>query len=83
LYWTDNSSINDIVCCNLDGTNVETIITNQGFIKGVTFDPDNQKIYWVEYTAGTIKRANLNGSDVETVLDNLDHPKGIIFFSLE
>ena len=50
---------------NLDGSQVETIITGLEHPEGLDIDEGAGKIYWAEW--GRIGRANLNGSQVETI----------------
>lgn len=75
IYWVtfDNSSGDDKVQrSNLDGSNVETIVTITGNNQmwGVAVDKLNSKVYWSQYTGGSnyVKRSNLDGSNVETFL---------------
>ena len=75
LYWTNmgNPSQNDgsIMCADLDGGNVTTIIP-----EGVTFTPkqlqldkQNGKLYWSDREGMRVMRAHLDGSNVETLIE--------------
>lgn len=57
---------------NLDGSNVEDIITSIHPVD-ITLDLSGGKIYWTDYTYSNavIKRANLDGSGVETITAHL------------
>ncbi|MBW2980896.1 S8 family serine peptidase, partial [Candidatus Woesearchaeota archaeon] len=62
---------NNIKRANLDGSNVETVVSslpNNTQIFDIAIDNVNYKIYWAEVLNGRIMRADLNGSNVETVI---------------
>ena len=67
LYWTDlNGRIRHV---NLDGTNLETFVSNLGEPYGIT--AVDGKIYWAEEideNSGKIVRANPNGTNIETLV---------------
>ncbi len=66
LYWTDVGSLK-IQRSNLDGTNVEDIITTSLVQpKGIAVDVAGGKLYWAD--AGSVRRSNLDGSDVEDLV---------------
>ncbi|GEM_PF-6437541 len=73
LYWSDRSG--SIKKSNIDGSNIETIITGQGLPWHIAVGAG--KIYWTSYTEGWIKRANLNGSSHETLYDDTGGTAGI------
>lgn len=74
LYWVEGT---DIKRANLNGTNVEDVLTGLSSPKEITIDLRNRKLYWNEYgteefkgvTLGTntLLRANPDGSDIEEV----------------
>ena len=73
IYWTDEQ--NRIRRANLDGSNIETLISsdeNETSVPfGLALDVDGGKIYWTEKLGrndGRIRRANLDGSDIETLI---------------
>ena len=75
IYWAD--PVRDkIQRANLDGSNVETLVTRLE-PDGIVLDVDRGKIYWVDRSPGTIQRANLDGSNVETLVTGLTKPRGI------
>jgi sugar lactone lactonase YvrE len=69
IYWS-NSEDGYIKRANLDGTNIETVLTGLINPWDIDIDPVHQKIYWTEdQPGGNIKRANLSdGSSIETVI---------------
>ena len=52
---------------NLDGSNIETLVTRLISPFGITLDVDGGKIYWTDAN-GTIQRANLDGSNIKTLV---------------
>ena len=83
LYWADSEF--RIRRINLDGTDIETILTGWNShlprgIGGMAIADD--KIYWTERqiwyrSGGKIHRANLNGTNLETLVTSLGEPLGI------
>ena len=67
MYWTDSTS-DTIRRANLDGSNVETLVTGQTGVGAIAVDSAAGKIYWGDATANKIRRANLNGTGVEDVV---------------
>jgi hypothetical protein len=67
LYWsTSIDDFNgDIVRCNLDGSNLETVVTQHNKPAYMAVDVDGGKIYWTDYVVDIVRRANLDGSNVE------------------
>ena len=71
LYWTEWKTISR---ANLDGTNVEEVITDRYLPEDITIDTQNGKIFWietgvakfknVELGTGTIHRADPNGNNI-------------------
>ena len=79
IYWTDSGTGNPnpmqddkIQSANLDGSNVETLLTFENFLRlpfGITLDVARGKMYWTDATRDRIRRANLDGSGVEDLLN--------------
>ena len=70
MYWADIET-NKIQRANLDGTNVQDILTGFGRPTGITLDISRGKIYWTDSDrAGGygILRMNLDGTNVETLV---------------
>ncbi|RKU18998.1 hypothetical protein C6501_01620 [Candidatus Poribacteria bacterium] len=65
IYWTESDKIRR---ANLDGTNVESVLTDDDLIRDIALDIQNHKIYWIGWRH-SIKRANLDGTKVETIYD--------------
>ena len=76
IYWlnwetNDDHEIDEtksIRCANLDGTNIETVITGQE-INCIALDPQTNKLYWGSRGFKGIQRANLDGSNIEDILN--------------
>ncbi|MCE2432035.1 MAG: hypothetical protein J4F29_03775 [Candidatus Latescibacteria bacterium] len=76
IYWTDSGTGNPtpmqddkIQSANLDGSNVETLVTYENFLRlPMGMDAAGGKIYWTDATRDRIRRANLDGSNVEDVV---------------
>ena len=60
IYWHSGDEIRR---ANLDGTNVEVLVTGVEYQAGFAFDVVESQMYWTEF--GKIKRANLDGTDVQ------------------
>ena len=81
MYWTDRIQ-DDIRRANLDGTNIETLVTVPDWPTGLALDVAGGKMYWTISPAlsdgeGSIQCANLNGTNIETLVTGLDEPTGI------
>ena len=80
IYWVDQFN-NKIQRANLDGSNVEDLLTGADGINsptGLVVDLGGGKIYWSEYTGiGKICRANLDGSGIETLYSGIGYPSGL------
>ena len=82
MYWTNTSfwpgpwpGHDKIQRANLDGTNVEDLLTVSGVAGGIALDVSADKMYWAE--SGKIWRANLDGTNVEeAIVGNVDIPIG-------
>ncbi|MYC72642.1 MAG: PQQ-binding-like beta-propeller repeat protein [Gemmatimonadetes bacterium] len=86
LYWTDEGTgkyrgrhrpepeTGKIQAANLDGSNIEDVLTGLSYPDGIALDAVQDKIYWNalgEKWEHTIQRANLDGSNVEGVIPKL------------
>ena len=89
IYWTDRSR-GTIYRANVDGSNIETLVSGLRSPRGIALDVAEGKIYWTDYDlyrddTGTIHRANVDGSNVETLviggdrtrIPSLGSPEGI------
>ncbi len=63
---------NDVIHrVNTDGSNVETIASNQTNCAGIQLDLEAGKVYWTSVADDEIRRANLDGTAVETWVSSL------------
>lgn len=77
LYFSEFQGPNAlIVQCNLDGTDIDTIVTSPisyGQTYTLAISPTLQKLYWTERAnsgtgSNSVLRCNLDGSNVETLM---------------
>lgn len=68
LYWT--TSLGNIQRANIDGSNIQTLITNLDSPQDIAVDTVRGKLYWTE-RQGRIQRADLNGKNIQTVVTSL------------
>ena len=66
MYWADLGA-GKIQRANLDGSDVEDIITDLLGPNGIALDLDGNKIYWADEFSGKIQCANLDGSNLKTL----------------
>ena len=76
IYWTD-AGMGRIQRANLDGTNVEILLTGLHDPSSLALDVAEGWIYWTDAGTGRIQRANLDGTNVETLLTGLEQPGNI------
>ncbi len=80
MYWTDGFR-DKIQRANLDGSNVEDLITRREGLSGpygIALDVGRGKMYWTDNGTDKIQRANLDGSNVEDLITTgLSRPYGI------
>ncbi len=74
IYWTDGEKIRR---ANLDGSNIEEVVTGLSFPLGIALDQGAGKLYWADSAAGKIQRADLDGSNTEDLVIGLPKPYGI------
>ena len=68
MYWTD-SSTDKVQRANLDGSNIEDIITTGlRTPRGIAVDPEGGKIYWTDSGTDTIQRSDFDGSNIEDLI---------------
>ncbi len=70
IYWSaavvgSGGHDGEILRADLDGANVETIVTGVGKPADIAIDIAGGKVYWTDYANDVVRRANLNGSGVE------------------
>ena len=79
MYWTNAGSRDRIQRANVDGSDVENLITT-GLSNpiDVALDVTAGKMYWTDHGTDKIQRANLDGSNVEDlVTTGLRYPVGL------
>ena len=69
IYWT---SAGRVQRANLDGSNIEDLVTGLGWAHDLALDVAGGKMYWTD--DGEIQRANLDGSNIEDLVTGLDSP---------
>jgi sugar lactone lactonase YvrE len=78
LYWAEESTAPRLCRCNLDGTDIQELATiGLSHPGGLVLDHQDGKVYWLDFTFGTIYRADFDGSHIELFLDSLDYPAGL------
>ena len=81
IYWTDMGGAGtysgSIRRANLDGTNVQDLVTGLGRPKNIALDIEGGKMYWTDANEDKIRRANLDGTDVQDLVTGLGFPFGI------
>ena len=77
VYWSKHSnSAGTIKRANLDGTNVEVLVTHPTTPQSITVDAPGKKLYWINSLEGKIQRVDLSGGNIETIIqldDNITH----------
>lgn len=81
LYWTQRTKISR---ANLDGSNVEDVITDRYLVEDIAIDTQNGKIFWietdvaqfknVELGTGTIYRSDSNGFNIKEIITGYKLP---------
>ncbi len=91
IYWTEalsrvrsgpNIGVDGAIKrANLDGSDVETLVTDLREPQGINLDIENGKMYWSNWTPiDKIQRANLDGTDVEDIAPGRGGLEGIVLF---
>ncbi len=67
LYWSTaiTGPTVDIMRSNVDGSEIETVVTGVDKPGDIALDVAGGKIYWTDYVADVVRRSNLDGTDVE------------------
>ena len=83
MYWTD-LGLGTIYSANLDGANIQTLVSGLNTPLAIALDVPDDKMYWTANNWGDptgprlVQSANLNGSDVETLITSgIQGPGGI------
>jgi hypothetical protein len=68
---------------NVNGTGEETVVTNiSRLVYGIAYEPNTNKIYWIDRNKSTLSRANLDGSNVE-IISNDTAMRGLAFGKMQ
>ena len=70
IYWTTGGTgfgTQKIQRANLDGSNIEDLVTQGHWLTDIALDVASGKIYWVDFGEERIQRANLDGSNIEAI----------------
>ncbi len=67
MYWTD-SGTEKIQRANLDGSNIENIVTGVEAPNGIALDVAGGKMYWTVWMK--IQRADLDGQNIEDLVES-------------
>ena len=76
MYWTE-VGLGRIRRADLDGANVETLVTGLDNLRFLALDVNGGQMYWTEVGLGRIRRADLDGANVETLVTGLGVPIGL------
>ncbi|MDE2888044.1 MAG: DUF5050 domain-containing protein [Gemmatimonadota bacterium] len=77
LYWTEyGHGTGKIQRSNLDGSDIEDLVTESVISMSLALDVSGGKMYWTALE-GRIRRSNLDGSGVEALVTRLVQPIGI------
>lgn len=59
--------VNDILRCNLDGSDRDTIVKSPNSITDLFLNLSEEKVYWVSVESKSFYRCNFDGSSIETL----------------
>ena len=76
VYWT-SIGVDKIQRANLDGSNVEDLVSGGTNPRFITVDSAAGKMYWSDEVGSRVQRANVDGSDVENLVTELKSPRGV------
>ena len=88
IYWTEwtefppnpDELTDTIQRANLDGSDIEVLVTGLLVPQAITLDIEGGKIYWTNWPpVDTIQRANLDGTNIEDVLPGTGGLHDIVF----
>ena len=89
IYWTDagvidvptNAGTGKIQRANLNGTNIQTLVTGLPYPLYIALDVAGGKMYWTDHDLtsgdGKIQRANLNGTNIQDLFTGSFSTDGI------
>ena len=81
LYWLTYSKIQR---ADLDGSNIEDIVTGKQNLRGLAVDVENEELYWTvawdtyhPQAIAKIQRATLNGANEQDIVSGVETPQAI------
>jgi len=69
MYWTDRDG-GKILRSNLNGSEVEDVLTGLAAPTDITLDHSSGKMFWAGFDTGIINSANLDGTNPQTLYTN-------------
>ena len=76
IYWA-SWSLGKIQRANLDGTNLQDLVTGLTWPRDVALDIAGNKMYWVDAGANKVQRANLDGTNLQDLVNTQGQPFGV------
>ena len=76
MYWTAEGPAR-IQRADVDGSNVEDLVSELNLPLGIALDVAGGKMYWTDKGTGKIHRANLDGSQVQDLVTGLREPRRV------
>ncbi len=67
MYWTGHD-VNKIRRADLDGSNLQDLVTTGAYSAGLALDADGGKMYWTDVGSARIQRADLDGSNLQDLI---------------
>ena len=78
IYWADvgksGNPIKSIRRANIDGTEVQDLITGLGRPAAIALDIEGGKMYWTDINQNKIRRANFDGTDMQDLVTGSGRP---------
>lgn len=73
LYWCDSFQ-RGVFSSTLTGDSVRTLVSNLVLPIDIALDVEQNKMYWTDFSGGTIGRANLDGSEAVALITGAANP---------
>lgn len=78
IYFTEINATGTIKRCNLDGSNIEVIVSGLNDPFAVRVDPNHNRIIWVNDVDNKISKADLNGSNIQDIVTGVGGLRDIV-----
>ncbi len=75
VFWSDSSNV--LRSADLDGSNIQTIVSGVGHINDMVVDTNSGHIYYGNETTNTISRVDLDGSNLTNLVSGVNTLHGI------